>query len=157
MFVHQEGCGTTSHKHAAPDHNQLLGSASPAAPQACPECDVGVTHNAEVAVGVMGIMLQITSTIYMSGLALSTSANTNISNALGAGHGAAARLSFWTSAGTVVVVQAAWTLACLIWQRQVMGVMSSSGEVVELALKTLPIMAPTFISECVYCRQYRIA
>lgn len=107
----------------------------------------GMSHNAEVAVGVMGLMFQVSALAYMSAMAYGSSVNTRVSNELGAGHAAAAKLSVNTSVAVVAVVQTTWAVLCWLAAWQVVGVLSNNAEVVKETVEALPILLPTFVSE----------
>lgn len=160
----------------------------------------GLTHNAEVALGVMGVAFQISAMAYMAALAYGSrcgssracspcapaaqrapcahtcmrmhglshgvaalgccccrryqcrrrcrSVNTRVSNELGCGRAAAARLATYTAVGAVLVVQACLACTCWLAAKAVIGLMTNSDEVESLTLKVIPFLLPTFVSEC---------
>eukprot|EP00878_Enallax_costatus_P024109 GHUV01025702.1.p1 GENE.GHUV01025702.1~~GHUV01025702.1.p1 ORF type:complete len:494 (+),score=51.79 GHUV01025702.1:73-1554(+) len=107
----------------------------------------GLHKDAEVAVGVMGLMFQISAIAYMSAMAYGSSVNTRVSNELGAGQAAAAKLAVNTAVAVVTVVQSGWALVCWLGAWHVVGVLSSNHEVVRETVQALPILLPTFVSE----------
>lgn len=107
----------------------------------------GLLHNAELAVGVMGIMFQVSALAYMSAMAYGSSVNTRVSNELGAGHAAAAKLAVNTAVALTAVVQTCWAVMCLLADKHVIGLLSSNTEVVQETVAALPILLPTFVSK----------
>lgn len=117
----------------------------------------GLSENAEVAVGVMGLMFQISALAYMSAMAYGSSVNTRVSNELGAGHAAAVKLAVNTAVAAVTVVQTAWAVACWLAAWQVVGLLSNNDEVVSETVEALPILLPTFVGESSAIRSQRLA
>ncbi|WIA28922.1 hypothetical protein OEZ86_011446 [Tetradesmus obliquus] len=107
----------------------------------------GVTSNAEVAVGVMGLCLQISASAYMASMAYSSSVNTRIGNELGAGNAATARLAFIIGVAAVILVQACMILGLFFGARQVLALLTNNEEVEGLARQVFPILLPTFIGD----------
>eukprot|EP00775_Hariotina_reticulata_P009063 gene9063-9233_t len=111
----------------------------------------GTTHNAEVAVGVMGVAFQCSAMAYMAGLAYGSSCNTRVSNELGAGNAAAAKLSCFTSVALVVIIQGCLALACWLAGRQIIQLLTNSDAVIQLTMGLLPVLLPTFVSDAINC------
>ncbi|KAF8063707.1 DTX14 [Scenedesmus sp. PABB004] len=111
----------------------------------------GAAHNAELAVSVMGILFQLSACSYMSAMAYGSSVNTRVSNELGAGRAAPARLAFQIGVCAVVAVQSLWVVAGLAFGRALVGLLSSNAEVVAHTLEVLPLVIPTFVTDAVNC------
>lgn len=73
----------------------------------------GWLPNAEVALSVMGICLNLVGWVYMMPLGLASAVNTRTSNALGAGNAAAAKRTFQAGLLTAVIAQTAAVIILL--------------------------------------------
>jgi hypothetical protein len=78
---------------------------------------------------------------------LCCSCNTRVSNELGAGNAAAAKLACFTSVALVVIIEGCIALTCWFAGRQIIQLLTNSDAVIQLTMDLLPILLPTFVSE----------
>eukprot|EP00877_Chromochloris_zofingiensis_P004859 jgi/Chrzof1/14374/Cz09g00140.t1 len=89
----------------------------------------------------MGICLNINAWAYMLPLGLASAVNTSISNALGAGKGAAAKRIFVSGATASLVLQAAIIAGVLLNGQRLVRLFCSDAAVIALCIEVLPLLA----------------
>ncbi|KAG2485830.1 hypothetical protein HYH03_015413 [Edaphochlamys debaryana] len=105
----------------------------------------GNMENADVAVGVTGLCLQFSTLVWLSAASISSATSTRIANALGKGDAAGARRLAFTSLGLALVTQSLIGLAAFSYRSDLVGLMTSQQEVLELAGAVMPVLALCFV------------
>lgn len=125
-----------------------------------PVCCTGLTHNAVVAVGVMGLCFQVSAMAYMSAMSFASAVNTRVSNELGAGHALAAKRSAYTGLAAVACTQVAISVACVAAADAIIAALSNNADVHALTKHVMPVLAGSFIGDglnSVYMSVWRAA
>lgn len=140
---------------AAQGWGRYLKYALPAAAMICMEWWVyevviimaGLLPDADVEVGVMGLLFQILAWVFMSASGIGSAVNTRVGNELGAGQGPKASLAFRTAIGMVMMTQS--TLAVVVWllRDQLLRVFTQSESVLAASLHVMPALVLTLITD----------
>lgn len=87
----------------------------------------------------------------MTASGIGSGVNTRVGNELGAGNGARASLAFRTAAVLVLIFQC--STAGVMWslQHQVMRVFTDSAEITAAALRVMPVLAVSFVTDGFNC------
>lgn len=125
---------------------QYLQYGLPAAAMVCIEAWVwelmifmsGVLPNSDLAIGVMGVCMQVIALIYMIPTSFGSACNTRIANELGAGHANAARSVFHLCFCVVLLLGVALVAALWLGRYAVFSIYTSSKEVIELGAYAAP-------------------
>ena len=107
----------------------------------------GLLPDAEVAVGCMGLLFQLSALAYMGAMALASAVNTRVANQLGAGRARGARASFVVGAAAALALQCAMCAAGLLLGRRAVRLLASSGAVVDVAARAMPVLSLTFVGD----------
>ncbi|GLC44103.1 hypothetical protein PLESTB_000929000 [Pleodorina starrii] len=105
----------------------------------------GTLPQPEVAVGVTGLCLQLSTLVWLSASSVSSATSTRIANALGKGDPGGAQRLAYTSLGLVLASQTLIGLAAYGMQDQFVGLMTSREEVLALTRQVMPVLTLCFV------------
>ncbi|GFR46409.1 hypothetical protein Agub_g7991, partial [Astrephomene gubernaculifera] len=99
----------------------------------------------EIAVGVTGLCLQLSTLVWICAAAVGAATTTRVSNTLGQGDATCAKRLSHTALGLVLVTQTVLGLLAYGNRWGLMGLMSSQSEVLALAGEVMPVLALCFV------------
>jgi len=107
----------------------------------------GMLPNAEVAVGLMGLSMQMSTLVWMAAASIGGATSTRVSIKLGRGDGEAAKRS--AQAGVAMVISTQLLLGSLAFSNrdQLIGLMTNNTDVITLFSAVMPLMACCFMSD----------
>ena len=100
-----------------------------------------------MAVGVMGMCLQVSMVAYMFSMSFGAAVNTRVSNELGAGRALCARTSAFTALGMVLGTQSMVAVTCLAASRGIVRALTNNEEVEAATLQVMGLLAATFVPD----------
>jgi len=111
----------------------------------------GAGPRGEVNGGAAGLCFQVSALVFMSAMALGSSANTRVANELGAGRARAARRAACVAMLMTLAMQAAQVAAVCAWRRRLLSVFTNSAVVADAALAAFVPLAGSILSDAANC------